>query len=590
MKSHPNVSLLAGYPKLARVVDHLDQYLKRRHPSFFGESATHPVLPTKRSKVVHDALWGTVRFSWREMALIDSPIIQRLRDLHQTGLAFYVYPSAHHSRFEHSLGAVTIASRVFDALLHKQRREIRDLVRSLTSNNDQELVDLLILRLKQELRLAALLHDTGHSLYSHTSERVYEKLDLLMEAARELSSFVGKEKGAGEVISFCLALTPAVSSLLSRAGEHLIGEAESDDYDGEIDLTNVALIIVGRSSNPFLQWLGDIVSSGFDADKLDYLLRDARTAGLPLTYDVDRYLYDVRIEREILPDDQGEIEKLLARIGGTPVTRHPASGQARYPYYETYRLRLSRRAMNVIEQIMICKMMLFSYIYHHGKVRAAEGILERLLSRRLDLWRANGDTDELIFSRFLDMTDAWLRHSLGDEINDDLANEYEYRLINRLIPREVYNISGPSATHAQRVMIEDFLIDLHDRERRAGVISSLEQAIGEELVKLRPELGPDPVMAAALAGVWVDAPKPPKFEDVDDVVMGTTSGTPTGPVMQIFPIREWIQAYEHYRYQVRIFAFSEYWDLTVAAAKTAMQRTLGIQSELFYNSIRRNRH
>ena len=368
------------------------------------------------------------------------------------------------------MGAATIASRVFDALLHRQRKEIRDLVGAVSRGADR---DNEILRLKQELRLAALLHDTGHSLFSHTSERVYGKLDLLADASQELSSFVGKKKGAGEVISFCLVLTHAVAQLLARAGERRIGEAESDDYEGEIDLTNVALIIVGRSTHPFLQFLGDIVSSGFDADKLDYLLRDARTSGLPLTYDLDRYLYDVRIEKEALSDGQGQVQQLLARIGATPAKRRPASGQIKYPHYDTYRLRLSRRAMNVIEQIIICKMMLFSYIYHHGKVRASEGLLERLLVRCLDGWRAANETDETILTRFLDMTDSCLRHSITSGVEDKVAEEYAYRLTNSLVPREVYNISGPSATHAQEVLIVEFLINLHERAQRDRVLPTL---------------------------------------------------------------------------------------------------------------------
>jgi len=64
--------------------------------------------------------------------------------------------------------------------------------------------------------------------------------------------------------------------------------------------------------------------------------------------------------------------------------------------------------MNVIEQIIICKMMLFSYIYHHPKVRASDGLLERLLRRQLRAWRANGETDDKILDRFLKMTDASL--------------------------------------------------------------------------------------------------------------------------------------------------------------------------------------
>jgi HD domain len=224
-------SFLHGYPRLSAIVNQLNQFLIDNHPGMFGDEQTQPILQGKRSKVIHDNLWGTVRFTWRELALIDSPIMQRLRDIHQTGLAFHVYPSARHTRFEHSLGAVTIASRVFDALLHRQRSEIRDVVKALWGKTEDP--DIPILRLKQELRLAALLHDTGHSLYSHTSELVYEKLLPLVEASKELSLFLGKQKGAGEVLSFCFALTPAVARLLTHTEKKgLIGDRASDDYDG----------------------------------------------------------------------------------------------------------------------------------------------------------------------------------------------------------------------------------------------------------------------------------------------------------------------------------------------------------------------
>jgi HD superfamily phosphohydrolase len=171
---------LSRYPKLAAIVEQLNEFLEANHPETFSAGSTRPILPAKVSKVIHDNLWGTVRFTWRELALIDSPIMQRLRDIHQTGLAYYVYPSARHTRFEHSLGAVTIASRIFDALVHRQRAEIRDVVKALWGKTDDP--DKLILRLKQELRLAALLHDTGHSLYSHTSELVYQTLEPLPAA------------------------------------------------------------------------------------------------------------------------------------------------------------------------------------------------------------------------------------------------------------------------------------------------------------------------------------------------------------------------------------------------------------------------
>jgi HD superfamily phosphohydrolase len=151
---------------LSRIIKVLDEYLTAAYPEFFGEKPEHPAAKLKRFKVIHDNLWGTNSFSWRELALIDSPILQRLRNIHQTGLAYYVYPSARHSRFEHSLGVLVVASRAFDALVARQPERFRDIANRL----DKEHPERVIPSLKAELRLAALLHDTGHSIHSHTSE------------------------------------------------------------------------------------------------------------------------------------------------------------------------------------------------------------------------------------------------------------------------------------------------------------------------------------------------------------------------------------------------------------------------------------
>lgn len=574
---------VADCPYLARLVQHLDDFLRSEHGDFFGNNAKHPILNPKPSKVVHDNLWGTNEFSWAELCLIDSPIFQRLRDIHQVGLAFQVYPSARHTRFEHCLGVATIASRIFDVIADRNSGELTDIVTSIYKAD----ADATIRRLRQELRLAALLHDTGHSLYSHASERVYQSLSTLKAAQNELKMLVGKRKGAGEVLSFCLASTESVADLLLRA-KSKVAHSAADATDGEIDFQNVALMIVGRASHPHLQFLGDIVSSGFDADKLDYLLRDASAAGLPLRYDLDRYLYRVALDKNILVDGEGELERLYGKV--SPVRVHKLSPQpprSTAPFYETYRLRVPRTAMNAVEQIIICKMMLFSYLYHHTKVRAAEGLLERMLKRMVRLWQAKGEGDESIIDRFFRMTDSSIRGVRQSENSDTHVREYAYRISNRLLPREVYRLNGDAATHAQRPYLTDFLTNLQDKDQKEELISSVEKGIGEELNKLG--IGTDPEDALCRAGVWLDVPSPPKFEDVEELVFGGGSGALGAPFVEVFPVGQWTQAYTHFRYPVRIFAFSEYVAQAEKAAKRAMQEILGIHSDGFYEKVKRSR-
>lgn len=581
----PLSRLFENLPGISALVKQIDSYLISRYPDFFGDPPRHPHLPVRRSKVVHDNIWGTNRFTWRELVLIDSPIIQRLRDIHQVGLGFHVYPSARHTRFEHCLGVATIASRVFDAILQKNQGELENIIGVIESDVDRREV---IAKLRQELRLAALLHDTGHSLFSHTSELVYSQLPLLKQTQREVKKITGKEKGAGEIISFSIASTAALARLLDHAKSRLIGEMTSDDYAGEVDLGNVALLIVGRTRHPFLQFMADIISSGFDADKLDYLIRDARSAGLPLSYDIDRYLYAVQLEKDKLQDDENQLEKFFGVVAAVPPERKPQGEGVRYPYYETYRLRLPRKAINAVEQIIICKMMLFGYLYHHPKVRAAEGMLKRLLEELVALWKKDGLNDEQILEKFLDFTDSTIfSHEFSASV-DEQIREYAYRLRNRLLPREVYRFGGGSTSHAEGALLADFLTNLQDQTQRAAIMAELEQTTGKQLLKLDSKMGTDWKQALLTAGIWLDIPKPPKFEDINVLISGEQPSDSV-EIAEVFPISQWTQAYTAFRYYVRIFAFSEYLGQAETATKTALQKVMKIKGNQFYAKAKRVR-
>jgi HD superfamily phosphohydrolase len=570
--------MLKNCPNLTHLVSILDAYLGRAHPEFFGPDAVRPFSPLKPYKVVHDPLWGTNRFSWRELALIDSPILQRLRHIHQTGLAYYVYPSARHSRFEHSLGVLTIASRVFDSLFERYSKTLITIVNEISGAGDTEEARIVRVlgQLKQELRLAALLHDTGHSLFSHASEKVYSEIGLLKSAAEELSDLVAKEKGigAGEVLSFSIANTHSVEALLARAKQKVVEEDESHDLQWDISLRNVALLLVGSAPHPFLQFLGDIVSSGLDADKLDYLLRDASSAGLPLRYDLERYLYTVAVEKDYIVDQDGQLAKLY-RITKAQATSVPRMvGKTRMPTYDAYRLRLPKRATNTIEQIVISKMMLFSYIYHHQKVRAAEGLLEKLLNRQVLYWRKSGMQEDDIVLKFLELDDTAVTGRVFLRSRRRDIRETSYRLNNRILPREVYRFS-PAVSHAEGRLVKRLFRRLKERAKRAEILQDLDRAVGEELVKLNSRVGKSWSEAIWKTGVWVDAPKPPQVEEVE--------------LAEEFPIEEWTEAYYAHRYYLRVYAYSEHVDLASRAVRIAMKRKIGILTDEFYENCRRKR-
>ena len=98
-------------------------------------------------KIIRDSIHGNIRFEGISLDLLDTPELQRLSSIKQLGLAHLVFPGAHHTRLEHSLGAFHMACLIADTL------ELPE---------DE----------KQLVTCAALLHDIGHGPFSHTLESI----------------------------------------------------------------------------------------------------------------------------------------------------------------------------------------------------------------------------------------------------------------------------------------------------------------------------------------------------------------------------------------------------------------------------------
>ena len=187
-------------------------------------------------EILRDPLWNNIRLDPVALALLDTPVVQRLRYVRQLGLAFLVYPGATHSRFEHALGTYHLTG-VALRLLDEQG--------ALTgvSQRDQQIV-----------RAAALLHDVGHYPFSHALEEI--GVTHHEEVARPL-----------------IMQGPVADALV-----HALGAKAPAD---------VFALIAGRSDNP----LQGLISGSIDLDKVEYLKRDAAMCGVPYgEIDVDRLL------------------------------------------------------------------------------------------------------------------------------------------------------------------------------------------------------------------------------------------------------------------------------------------------------------
>jgi HD superfamily phosphohydrolase len=212
--------------------------------------------------------------------LIDHRLFRRLRWIRQLALTELVYPGATHTRFEHSLGVMEVATRIFDALAHSGGDVMED-----TFTTVEQLKDRPLAKARQLVRLAALLHGTGHCCFSHAAEEVIQKDS-------------DHESLTVQILTDATFLGAELDRLFLSGSAVLIARLIKPE---------------GRLP-PQLQVLRDIVSGQVDADRTDYLLRDSHHCG------VDYGLFDYRRMIECLtlrqdPEGSGGLEIASQRDG-----------------------------------------------------------------------------------------------------------------------------------------------------------------------------------------------------------------------------------------------------------------------------------
>src|SRR5713101_738298 len=118
-------------------------------------------MPNGDTHEIRDPIHVFVRLDSHEREVLNSRPFQRLRNIHQLALTYLVYPGATHRRFEHSLGVMELAGRVFDVITHERSRH-----RDVDLFPDSE----TLVAWRKIVRLAALFHDLGHLPFSHAAE------------------------------------------------------------------------------------------------------------------------------------------------------------------------------------------------------------------------------------------------------------------------------------------------------------------------------------------------------------------------------------------------------------------------------------
>lgn len=197
---------------------------------------------------IRDPIHGFVLFDDLERDVINSVPFQRLKWIKQLAMSYEVYPGAVHTRFEHAIGTMELAGRVFDTLARKVEGALVD---RLGWRNAEERT-----RQRRVVRLAALLHDVGHAPFSHAPE------DLLPvgQQHEEFSARVIEETEIRQII-------------------------EDQHYQKGIRVKDVIPVALGpkHGSHKFSEGealLTEIITGDLGVDRIDYLNRDAHHAGV----------------------------------------------------------------------------------------------------------------------------------------------------------------------------------------------------------------------------------------------------------------------------------------------------------------------
>jgi hypothetical protein len=209
---------------------------------------------------VKDPIYGYIQLTEVEKSVIDTLAVQRLRRIRQLAGAEYVYPAANHTRFEHVLGAMYLAGVVADSL-------------PVNLSSDD----------KQKIRLAALLHDVGHAPFSHLFEPML--LKFLHKNHEDMSSWIIAESELSDVIS-------------------------AQGFDSK-ELSQLA---VGKPTG-VPKFFSQIISSSFDVDKMDFVVRDSYHTGAGYgNVDIFRLIYTMDVLEDNLAADNTALPTLESLI------------------------------------------------------------------------------------------------------------------------------------------------------------------------------------------------------------------------------------------------------------------------------------
>lgn len=353
---------------------------------------------------LRDPIHGFIRIADDERRVIDSRPFQRLRHIHQLAMTYMVYPGATHRRFEHSLGVMELANRIFSSLTRRDKLlpQVMEILPELSTLEKSHQWWL------SNLRMAALLHDIGHLPFSHAAEHLLPP------------------KRSHETFTYELIRSEELSSLF----KHMAPPP---------DPSMVAKLAVGPekipdTTEPYTLWetlLTEIITGDvFGSDRMDYLLRDSHHAGVTYgRFDHLRLIDSLRILHR--PED-------------------------RY----TPALGLELGGLQAAEGMLMARYFMYSQVYYH-RVRRT---YDRHLGEFLKHWLPDGKFP-LNLDKHLQLTDNEVLAGINTASRDptsplhkiarSIAERKHYKVIYDWTKKELVHHANP-VTAVYKAACEEF--------------------------------------------------------------------------------------------------------------------------------------